>query len=77
MQERDVLDLLLVAVLAVVAYVETYGLADPVATADEMIAVLLAIDVRAYLVLGGILGIAFVGYITMYLPSKDAGRSLR
>ena len=77
MQERDVLDLLLVVVLAVVAYVETYGLADPAATLDEIVATLAAVDVQIYLVLGGVLGIAFVGYIAIYLPKKDSGRSMR
>ena len=77
MQERDVLDLLLVAVLGVLAYVESFGLADPIATVDELVAVLAAVDVRAYLVLGGVFGIVFLGYLTIYLPSKDARRSLR
>ena len=77
MQERDVLDLLLVVVLAVVTYVESFGLADPVATLDEILAILLAIDVQVYLVLGGVLGIGFVGYITIYLPKKTASQSVR
>ena len=77
MQERDVLDLLLVAIVGALAYVETFGLADPAATVDEIVAVLLTIDVRVYLVVGGVFGIAFVGYITVYLPRKDAARSVR
>jgi len=53
MQERDVLDLFLVAVLAVLTYVEAFGLADPIATVDEVLAILTVIDVEVYLVLGG------------------------
>lgn len=77
MQERDVLDLILIGLLAVASYVETFGLADPVATFDEILAVLATLDIRIYLVLGGICGIMFVGYLTIYLPKKDAGRSIR
>ena len=77
MQERDVLDLVLVAVLAVLVYVETYGLADPIATGDEILATATGLDVRVYLVLAGLLGMLFVGYLTFYLPKKDANRSVR
>lgn len=77
MQERDVLDLLLVAVLAIVTYVEWFGLTEPMATADDIIATLAAIDITVYLVFAGVFGILFVGYITVYLPRKDAERSIR
>jgi len=77
MQERDVLDLLFVAVLAVLAYVESFGLADPIATVDELVAVLATIDVKVYLVIGGFMGILFLGYLTIYLPKKNAARTPR
>ncbi len=77
MQERDLMDLVLVAVVAVLAYVETFGLADPIATVDEIVDVVATLDVRVYLVLGGVFGLVFVGYITVYLPQKDAARSAR
>lgn len=77
MQERDVLDLLLVIVLAVLTYVESFGLADPVATLDEVLAIFANMDIRVYLVLGGLFGMVFVGYLTVYLPKKDATRSAR
>lgn len=77
MQERDVLDLLLVAVLSVVTYVETFGIADPVATLDEIVGVLASIDVTVYVVLGGLLGIFFLAYLTIYLPKQNAARSIR
>lgn len=77
MRERDVVDLILVAVLAAVTYVEAFGLADPLAVARTVAEILRSLDVRVYLVLGGIFGIAFVGYLTVYLPRKDAARSAR
>ncbi|MCU4800536.1 hypothetical protein OB920_09155 [Halobacteria archaeon HArc-gm2] len=77
MQERDVLDLFLVAVLAVLTYVEAFGLADPIATVDEILAIFAGIGVEVYLVLGGLFGIVFVGYLTVYLPKKDASQPVR
>ena len=77
MQERDVFDLLLVVVLAVLTYVESFGLADPIATVDEIVALFRNVDVRVYLVLLGLLGMLFVGYLTVYLPKKNASRSVR
>ena len=77
MQERDVIDLFLVGLLAILTYVESFGLADPVATVDEILALLAAVDVQVYLVLGGVFGVAFVGYLTVYLPKKETSRSIR
>jgi len=76
MDERDVFDLLLTLAVAVAAYVQLYGLANPLAILDDAVAVLLEIDVRIYLVVGGIMGIFFVAYIVVYLPQKDAQRSV-
>lgn len=75
MQERDVLDLLLVVVLAVAAYVESFGLASPIATLGEMVDILTSFGVGVYLVFAGIFGIIFLGYLTVYLPKKDAARA--
>ena len=55
-----------------VAYTETYGFTDPRATIWQIVGVLETLDVRVYLVLSGIFGIAFVGYLVVYLPQKDA-----
>lgn len=77
MRKRDVLDLLLVAILAILAYVESFGLSDPIATIDDIIALFIAVDVEIYLVLGGVFGIVFLGYLTVYLPKKEANRSIR
>ncbi len=77
MRERDVFDLLLVAAVGIAAYVRTYGMADPIATFDEIATTLAAVDQTVYLVLGGVVGIFFVGYLVLYLPQKDASRTAR
>lgn len=76
MDARELFDLVLVVVAGVVAYTETYGFADPRATVWEIIGTLTALDIRVYLVLGGLLGIVFVGYLVVYLPRQDA-RTIR
>ena len=73
MDSRELFDILLVVVGGLVAYTETYGFTDPRATIWQVLAVFETLDVRVYLVLGGLFGIMFVGYIVVYLPQKDAG----
>jgi hypothetical protein len=73
MDSRELFDILLVVVGGLVAYTETYGFTDPRATVWQVLGVLETLDVRVYLVLGGLFGIMFVGYIVVYLPQKDAG----
>lgn len=77
MRERDVLDLVLVVILAILAYVESFGLADPIATVDDIVALFANVGIEIYLVLGGISGIVFVGYLTIYLPKKTASEPPR
>jgi hypothetical protein len=77
MDDRDLFDLLLVLLVGTLAYVEVYGLADPLAALAALRATAEAIDVRVYLVVGGVLGICFVGYLAVYLPRRDADRSPR
>ena len=76
MDRRVLFDALLVVVGGLVAYTETFGFADPRATIREILAVLANLDIRVYLVLSGLFGIAFVGYLVVYLPQKDA-RTIR
>jgi len=77
MEGRDVFDLLLALVTITAAYVQLYGLGDPVATLEEVATVLLDLDVRLYLVLAGVVGVFFVAYLVVYLPKQDAQRSAR
>jgi len=77
MRDRTLFDLVLVLAAGILAYTETFGWADPVANLDQVLGVFAAIDVRAYLVLGGLLGVVFVGYLVAYLPKKEATRSVR
>jgi uncharacterized membrane protein len=76
MDSRELFDAVLVVVAGLVAYTETFGFADPRATISEIFSILANLDVRVYLVLGGLFGIVFVGYIVVYLPQKDA-RTIR
>lgn len=73
MDSRELFDVLLVVVGGLVAYTETYGFTDPRATISQVLGVLTTLDVRVYLVLGGLFGMMFVGYLVVYLPKKDAG----
>jgi len=77
MEQRDVFDLLLALAASIAAYVQIYGIEDPRPRIEEVVTVLLALDVRIYLVLAGVGGVCFVAYLVVYLPSKDATRSAR
>ena len=72
MDSRGLFDIALVAVAGLLAYTETFGFANPRTTLQEIIAAIAGLDIRVFLVLGGIFGICFVAYLTMYLPQKDA-----
>jgi hypothetical protein len=72
-QPRDVFDGLLLALLGAAFYVHFFGTSISAERVDALLAVLLAIDLRIYLVGAGVLGIVFVGYIAVYLPQKQAG----
>ena len=72
MDSRGLFDIALVVVAGLLAYTETFGFANPRTTLQEIIAAIAGLDIRVFLVLGGIFGICFVAYLTMYLPQKDA-----
>ena len=72
MDSRDTFDLVLVVLAGLLAYTETFGFVDPRATISEILTVLLNLDVRVYLLIGGVFGAAFVTYLVVYLPQKDA-----
>jgi len=72
MDSRGLFDIALIVVAGLLAYTETFGFANPRTTLEEIIAAIAGLDIRVFLVLGGIFGICFVAYLTMYLPQKDA-----
>jgi hypothetical protein len=72
MDSRDSFDLALVVVAGLLAYTETFGFADPRATIAQIVGIIVGLDVRVYLVLGGLFGIVFVAYLVVYLPKRDA-----
>ncbi|GGK67617.1 MULTISPECIES: hypothetical protein [Haloarcula] len=72
MDSRGLFDIALVVVAGLLAYTETFGFANPRTTLQEIIAAIAGLDIRVFLVLGGIFGICFIAYLTMYLPQKDA-----
>ena len=76
MDSRVLFDAVLAVVAGSLAYTETYGFADPRATIWEILRTLSTLDIRVYLILGGLFGIVFVGYLVVYLPQRDA-RTIR
>ncbi|MHB9286983.1 hypothetical protein ACKVMT_08060 [Halobacteriales archaeon Cl-PHB] len=70
MQPRDVFDGIVVALVAVVVYLEVFGFGLSSEKVDRMVAALEGLGVEVYLVVAGIFGIFFLGYIVLYLPQK-------
>ena len=77
MDSRDIFDVLLVILLAIVLFVE--GGWQDVAPRDPR-AVLVALsnlDTVVYFILAGVLGVVFVIVITVYVPSRQNGSAGR
>ncbi|WP_135303913.1 hypothetical protein [Haloarcula amylovorans] len=72
MDSRLSFDLVLVVLAALLSYTETFGFADPRATIMDIFDILVGLDIRVYLVLGGLVGMSFVAYLVVYLPQKEA-----
>lgn len=70
MEPRDVFDGVVVSLVAVVVYVEIFGFGLSRERLRTILEALLAIDIAVYLVVAAVLGVAFVGYIAIYLPQK-------
>lgn len=75
MQPRDVFDGVLVALIAIVAYWEVFGFGLAQDRLDVILATVLGLDITVYLVVAGVFGIVFVGYIAIYLPQKYGKRA--
>lgn len=72
MEPRDVFDGLLFGLLAVIAYVHVFGLSFKRARVDTVVEAVSNLNIAVYLVLAGVIGIVFVGYIAIYLPQKQS-----
>jgi hypothetical protein len=70
MTPRDRFDWFLLSVLAVALVAGSGGVSLSVDLLRAVVASVLAIDPAIYLILGGVLGTVFVGYMTVYLPWK-------
>lgn len=76
MTPRDIFDLVLVVLVAVALYVQFYGTSTSgLGTVGDIVDAVRDIDPIYYLVVGGVLGVVFVSYITIYLPQKHSRRS--
>jgi len=75
MEPRDVFDGVLLVLVTVVAYWEVFGFGLSRARLETIVSTILGLDLTVYLVAAGILGVAFVGYIALYLPQKHGKRA--
>jgi hypothetical protein len=75
MEPRDVFDVALVVLIALVAYWEVFGFGLSRERVDAIVATVLGLDLTVYLVVAGLFGVVFVGYITIYLPQKYGRRA--
>lgn len=75
MEPRDVFDGALVGLIAVVAYWEVFGFGVSRDRLDAIVATVLGLDLTVYLVVAGLFGVVFVGYIAIYLPQKYGQRA--
>jgi hypothetical protein len=75
MEPRDVFDVALVVLIALVAYWEVFGFGLSRERVDAIVATVLGLDLTVYLVVAGLFGVVFVGYIAIYLPQKYGRRA--
>lgn len=72
MQPRDIFDGVLLVLLAAIVYVELFGLSFSEARLDTVIEAISSLNIAIYLVVAGMIGVVFVGYIAIYLPVKQS-----
>lgn len=77
MRPRDLFDALLVTLLAVSLYGGATGFSPSPELFWRAVEAVLGVDIAVYLVFAGVLGVAFVGYIAVYLPRKQSGNAPR
>lgn len=74
MEPRDIFDVVLFVAVSIALYVELYGLTLSPRGLTAIVETLANVDIVYYLVIAGVLGVAFVSYITIYLPQKHSNR---
>lgn len=72
MHARARFDLLLLVGLAAVLFADRTGFSLSTDLFWAVVDTILSLDPAVYLVLGGVLGVLFVGYIAVYLPRKQS-----
>ena len=77
MDPRDIFDACLLVVLVVTLFVEQSGTSFSTELLQSAIHATVSLDLAVYLVIGGVLGVAYVGYIAVYLPRKQTENAPR
>lgn len=72
MNERDGFDIVLVVLVATALAAEFFGdSSGPTVTVETLVDTATEMDPVYYLIVGGVFGVVFVSYITLYLPQKQ------
>lgn len=74
LRSRDAFDAALVVVALVLVYVHSATTADPQSVVGSVVAALVSLPPVVYLVVLGLVGIAFMAYGLLYLPRQAEGR---
>jgi hypothetical protein len=78
MDARDTFDIILLVLVTIALYVEFFGTSTGGAgTIQDVVDALANVDPIFYLIIGGVLGVVFVSYITIYLPQKHSQNASR
>ena len=78
MDARDTFDVILLVLVTIALYVEFFGTSTAGAgTIQDVVDALVNVDPIFYLIIGGVLGVVFVSYITIYLPQKHSQNASR
>lgn len=72
MNSRDVFDLVLIVLVGVVLYLDFFASSlDRGLSVGTLFEMATDTDPLYYLIFGGVLGVVFVSYLTIYLPQKQ------
>jgi hypothetical protein len=74
LRSRDAFDSALVVVALVLVYVHSATTPDPQSVVGSVVSALVSLPPVVYLVILGVVGIGFMAYGLLYLPSQAGGR---